>query len=156
MKETGATSRPPPTSRAEILLRAESWLADSVRYDTEGFHDNEFGSYRTDCSGYVSMAWGLPGRPADARGGLNTVDLTRLAVRLDKTELRAGDAVIAAVGGFRDRHATLFARWDGPDFRTYRAYEHAAGIGTVHRRIPYPYERSSENYRPYRNPRFSQ
>lgn len=39
--------------RAVIIARARQWVDDRVGYDPGGSHDG----YRTDCSGYVSMAW---------------------------------------------------------------------------------------------------
>src|SRR5688500_18751737 len=46
-------------TRAQILERAKTWLDARVPYSQSACHRNQYGSYRTDCSGFVSMAWGL-------------------------------------------------------------------------------------------------
>ncbi|WP_199441995.1 hypothetical protein [Umezawaea beigongshangensis] len=114
-------------------------------YSQDAAHTNEFGTYRTDCSGFVAMAWGLPPGP---RGGPNTVDLAATSVPIAKDDLRAGDVLIDANGDRRTRHATLFVAWADAARTRYWAYEQCGGTGAVHRVLPYP----SGGYRPYRHP----
>jgi hypothetical protein len=133
--------RSPVTSAAEVLRRAASWLG--VPYSQDAVHTNEFGTYRTDCSGFVSMAWGVP---PDPRGGPNTVDLAATSVPIAKDELCAGDALIDANGDRTTRHATLFVAWADAARTRYWAYEQRGGAGTVCRVLPYP----DTGYRPYR------
>ncbi|GAA4634421.1 hypothetical protein GCM10023196_075890 [Actinoallomurus vinaceus] len=48
-------------TRAQILKRAQSWVTKKVPYSQDGSspYCNKYGVYRRDCSGFVSMAWGL-------------------------------------------------------------------------------------------------
>ncbi|MEV0403496.1 hypothetical protein [Actinoallomurus sp. NPDC050550] len=45
-------------TRAQMITRAKSWLG-KVWYSQINYHCNKYGNYRQDCSGFVSMAWGL-------------------------------------------------------------------------------------------------
>ncbi|MCP2250382.1 NlpC/P60 family protein [Lentzea aerocolonigenes] len=140
----------PRPSRAfmnDILLRAASWVG--VPYSQEALHTNEHGTYRTDCSGYVSMAWGL----TCARGGLNTVDLVGVSTLITKDELQPGDVLIDANGDRTTRHATIFVGWADVRRESYWAFEQRGGYGTTIRVVPYPYDDRADNYRPYRRPR---
>jgi hypothetical protein len=130
----------------DILIRAASWVG--VPYSQSALHTNEHGTYRTDCSGYVSMAWGL----SSTRGGLNTVDLVAVSEPVAKDELRPGDALIDATGDHTERHATIFVGWADDRRESYWAFEQRGGHGTVIRVVPYPYGDRAENYRAYRRP----
>lgn len=134
----------------DILLRAASWT--DVPYSQNSFHTNEHGTYRTDCSGFASMAWGLPGRPHDPRGGLNTVDLAGISVPIDKRDLLPGDLLIDVTGDRTTRHVTIFVSWADPLRSRYWTYEQCSGFGAVHRVISYPYHGNAAGYRPYRRP----
>lgn len=119
-----------------VIVRARSWLRPSVPYSQTARHRNEYGCYRTDCSGYVSMAWGLPpGR----HGGLDTVGLRAVGVEVTKAELRRGDALIRADGARETRHAALFDEWADDAHTAYHGYEQAGPTGTIHRVIAFPY-----------------
>lgn len=122
----------PMISRGEIVERAESWLQPPVPFGEHRFHQNEYGIYRTDCSGYVSMAWGLPGIPPSRHGGLDTAGLAGVSVQVAKGELRAGDALLAAEAG-----AVIFHEWADVERGHYWGFEQSPG-GTVHRRIAFP------------------
>ncbi|WP_439663453.1 hypothetical protein ACSHWB_19630 [Lentzea sp. HUAS TT2] len=132
----------------DILRRAASWTG--VPYSQNDFHTNEYGTYRTDCSGFASMAWGLPGRPLDPRGGLNTVDLAGISALITKDDLRPGDLLITLTGDRTTRHVTVFCRWADVAHSHYWAYEQCSGHGTVHRIVSYPYLHSASGYHPYR------
>lgn len=43
------------TSRENIMQKAQSWVSKYVPYNQKGSYEG----YRTDCSGFVSMCWGL-------------------------------------------------------------------------------------------------
>ncbi|TDV57355.1 C40 family peptidase [Actinophytocola oryzae] len=134
-----------PIRRSEIIERAESWLRPSVPYHTTKFHHNEFGIYRTDCSGYVSMAWGLPAR----RGGLDTLGLASVSEPIERDELRAGDVLLRTEGSRLIRHVAVFHEWTGEDRTAYWGFEQSGGAGTVHRMVTYPYG-GLEHYLPRR------
>lgn len=146
------TSRVPGrlTSRAEIIERAESWLRRPVAYGQNKFHANEYGIYRADCSGYVSMAWGMPGRPEDRHGGLDTVGLAGASVEISQGELVAGDVLIRTDGTNLTRHVVLFAGWADEAGEKYWGYEQAGGTRTALRLVTHPYETSPELYVPRR------
>src|SRR4051794_6689119 len=47
-------------TRQQIQQRASTWL-NLVTYSQSRCYTNANGDYRTDCSGYVAMSWGLSG-----------------------------------------------------------------------------------------------
>jgi hypothetical protein len=138
----------PRIAREQVIERAESWLHPSVAYSQHDFHTTEHGTYRTDCSGYVSMAWGLPGKPPNRHGGLDTVGLASVSFVIERHELCAGDVLIRTDGTNLTRHVTIFDKWASGD--TYWGFEQAGGTGTVHRVIAYPYESAGELYSAFR------
>jgi hypothetical protein len=140
----------PRISRNQVIERARSWLAPSVSYSQIAFHDNEYGRYRTDCSGYVSMAWALPGKPPNLHGGLDTVGLAAVSYEIGKDELRPGDVLLRMVGTNLTRHVVIFAAWTGINRTAYWGYEQAGGIGTTYRVITYPYEHGANHYQQHR------
>lgn len=137
-------------SRDEIIGRAQSWLRPSVRYHQDSLHSNEHGTYRRDCSGYVSMAWGLPGAPPDLRGGLDILELASVGFDIIKTELLPGDALLRTDGTRDTRHVVIFERWADDERRGYWGFEQSRQYGTVHRVVHYPYEERASKYRPFR------
>lgn len=90
--------------RNEILTRGKSWLDEKVPYSQSATHTNKFGTYRTDCSGYVSMAWGL-------KSSLTTHTLPGASTEVSSDDLQPGDALIKNSDG--TNHAALFVRWEG-------------------------------------------
>lgn len=94
----GTTAEDRVTSRSETDVRSRSWLDAQVPYSQQSCYQNEYGSYRTDCSGYVSMAWGLT-------HSRTTVTLRDVATEIPRADLRPGDALTNA------NHAALFVRW---------------------------------------------
>ncbi|MFJ6700013.1 hypothetical protein ACIQM4_28735 [Streptomyces sp. NPDC091272] len=88
--------------RGEVMDRAWSWVAERVPYGQSGCYENEFGCYRPDCSGYVSMAWNLP-------TSLTTWDLWNVTVDVPANDLQPGDILLRDSGGID--HVALFARW---------------------------------------------
>ncbi|MFE9746909.1 hypothetical protein ACFYOT_18565 [Saccharothrix saharensis] len=94
----GTTEADRATSHTEALTRSQSWLDERVPYSQQACHENEHGSYRTDCSGYVSLAWGLT-------HSRTTTTLRDVATEVPRADLRPGDALVAPY------HAALFVRW---------------------------------------------
>jgi hypothetical protein len=45
--------------RSTIKKRGWSWVKAKVPYSQTSYHCNGYGTYRQDCSGFVSLAWGL-------------------------------------------------------------------------------------------------
>ncbi|MDN0201142.1 VCBS repeat-containing protein [Streptomyces sp. S.PNR 29] len=142
--EAAALAAAPLISRQEVITRAQSWLRPSVPYSQTATHRNEYGTYRTDCSGYVSMAWGLPGP------GPNTVGLLDHSYPIAKGDLKTGDILLDAQGDANTRHVVLFDRWADSAQTSYWGYEQAGDTGTVYRKIPYPYFSTPSDFKPYR------
>ncbi|CCH30162.1 hypothetical protein ABZ816_38225 [Actinosynnema sp. NPDC047251] len=86
------------TSRSETQTRSQSWLDQRVPYSQQACHRNDFGDYRTDCSGYLSMAWGLT-------HSRTTSTLHEVATEVPRADLLPGDALV------HHNHAALFIRW---------------------------------------------
>jgi hypothetical protein len=120
-----------------VFARARSWLTawpggGPVPYLSSNAHGDLFGDYRRDCSGYVSMALGLPGP------GLDTITLAEHSTIIGKTDLQPGDLMIKPAPGGAG-HVVLFAGWTDNSMSSYFGYEQSGEGGTHYRRIPFPY-----------------
>ncbi|MFB6807079.1 hypothetical protein ACFCWL_10165, partial [Streptomyces sp. NPDC056387] len=90
-------------TRSEVIERAKYWLGKGLTYNQGGSYPDSDGKYyRTDCSGYVSMAWHLT-------SSLNTVGIGDSADtrEIPRSELKAGDVL----NSYYD-HVILFDKWD--------------------------------------------
>src|SRR5437879_3461511 len=65
-------------TRGVIISRAKTWVSAQIPYSQVNYYNG----YREDCSGYVSMAWGL-GTP-----GLTTYTLPSVSYQIDKVALQ--------------------------------------------------------------------
>jgi hypothetical protein len=122
--------------RRAILARADHWVGQHVPYSQETWHEG----YRTDCSGFVSMCWGL-------RDSMVTSTLPQISHRIAKEDLRAGDILNntdVATG-----HVVLFDRWADYAHTSYVGYE-LCPQGTIHHVLPYPYYPGFGDFEPYR------
>ncbi|MFC4530950.1 hypothetical protein [Sphaerisporangium dianthi] len=133
-----------PVTRSQMIARAKTWnpgTSKRVPYSQNKTH----GGYRTDCSGYVSMALGL------AKPGPITVGLAKSAYtrRIQLSELRRGDLIIDAIGSNTTRHVVIFDRWANSGHSSYWAYEQRGSYGTDYRTRSYGLSSGSE-YKPYR------
>lgn len=139
----GLPSNYPVVSPGLAVARAAGWLTASnggpVPYSMSrcfpGFTPTYCVApkYRTDCSGFVSMALGLP-------TSLVTGDMVKpwFSTPLTRDQLQRGDILVnPSPGG--NGHVVLFDRWDGIDHSRYFAYEQSGDGGTHYRSIPYPY-----------------
>jgi hypothetical protein len=131
-------------SRAKIIANAKTWhphTARRVPYSQSRTHNG----YRTDCSGYASMALQL-GKP-----GLNTVGLAASSVstRIRMSQLKQGDLVIDATGTSNTRHVVIFEKWANSAHTSYWEYEQRGGYGTDHRTRSYGLSSGSQ-YHAYR------
>jgi hypothetical protein len=129
-------------SGKNALDRAQSWVTTGVPYSMSGSYTNEYGAYRTDCSGFVSMAWGLG-------SSYTTVTLPSVSFPIPAEELQPGDIVLNTAPG-ASGHVVLFAGW-ADDARTrYYAYEQSPRSGASFTEIPYPYWPGHGEFAPYR------
>lgn len=131
--------------RQNIIDRAKHWTDQGVPYDmTKYAADPDGVNYRTDCSGFVSMAWGLD-------TSLSTVTLPEVAHEIPKDDLQPGDILLKGGPGTAGAagHVTIFNGWANAERTAYHGLEQAGGTGAVERVISYPYEQDA-SYVPYR------
>ncbi len=135
------------TSRAEILRRAQGWVDQKVPYSMTKYWSD---GYRQDCSGFVSMAWGLG-------SSQTTWTLPDFADRISKDDLQPGDALIYnnAKDPQDGSHTVLFGGWVDAAHTKYTALEQTRP-GTTERSTPYAYWSNSGKYVPYRYKGLSQ
>ncbi|GAB1644085.1 hypothetical protein KRMM14A1259_45080 [Krasilnikovia sp. MM14-A1259] len=131
-------------TRDQVLTRARSWFAvGGVPYSQDRCYQNQYGDYRTDCSGFVSMAWGLGGKGS----GHWTGNLLDRAYQIPRANLQPGDALLRHVGDKNLDHVALFVRWaDAAHTRPY-VYEQTGSRDTVEDEWS---ESQAANYTPVR------
>jgi len=114
-------------ARAEILMRAESWIVLGVPYGS--FDDNPlndyFDGYRADCSGFISMAWQLK-NSTGGKFSATTVSLGNYATEIPFEELLSGD-VINNQRGDKKGHVVMFVSWLNDDQTRFVAFEENGG-----------------------------
>jgi hypothetical protein len=124
-------------------VRAQSWVEAGVPYSQSHRHTNQYGTYRQDCSGYVSMAWALT-------SSYTTSTLPEISYRITPADLRRGDVLLhkATPGG--SGHVVLFDKWANSAHTSYLGYEESPSTGATHHVLPYPYWSGHGTYLPYR------
>ncbi|WP_308030120.1 hypothetical protein [Streptomyces sp. CoH27] len=133
--------RLPATTRTAIIKRAKVWAAAQVPYSMSAYWSD---GYRQDCSGYVSMAWGL---------GTNewTGSLGQFGVKITKKELEPGDILLYHNPDDPERgsHVVIFGGWTDYTRTYYTVYEQTPPH-TRSQATPYPYWSNTDKYVPYR------
>ncbi|MFF9977798.1 C40 family peptidase [Streptomyces erythrochromogenes] len=127
-------------TRSSVIARAKSWVGIGLRYSGGGRH----GGYRTDCSGFVSMAWDL-----DSSLLTNTFGPRGVTEQISKGELKAGDALLdddSGAGG----HIVLFEKWVDSGRTKYWGFDFTPS-GVHHRVYDYPYYDGYGPFVPVRN-----
>jgi|GEM_PF-865552 len=106
--------------------------------------------YRTDCSGFASMALNLRTSTGAPRA-LDSRSLLSVLKPIGKTDLRAGDIVLRPKGSnVAYGHAVVFVAWTDATLKSYWSYEESGGSGrTITRKVPYPFFNES-GFAPYR------
>ncbi|MEK2487940.1 peptidoglycan-binding protein [Kitasatospora purpeofusca] len=142
--ETGTEERAAsaqPVTRASIIERAQRWVDQKVPYSMSRYWSD---GYRQDCSGFVSMAWGLG-------SSQTTWTLPDFAERITKAELQPGDVLIHndPASPRSGSHVTVFGGWTDSARTRYVAYEQTSP-GATKRVTPYAYWSNSATYLPYR------
>ncbi|MFH0519647.1 peptidoglycan-binding protein [Streptomyces sp. M41] len=136
-----APVKTPATTRAEIIKRAKKWVAAKVPYSMSRYWSD---GYRQDCSGFVSMAWNLPGNEW-------TGSLHQYGVRIAREDLQPGDILLFhnPADPEKGSHVVIFGGWTDYTHSHYVAYEstrpHARRLVT-----PYAYWSHSDRYLAYR------
>lgn len=137
----GRPAKPTAITRTEIINRAKTWVAAKVPYSMSAYWSD---GYRQDCSGYVSMAWQLPGNEW-------TGSLAQYAEKISKEELQPGDILLFrnASDPENGSHVTIFGGWTDEAHTHYTAYEQTHPH-TRRASTPYAYWNNSTRYVPYR------
>ena len=110
-------------TRDEIERRAMSWFTGTpVAYCTAHAWRNKYGQYRTDCSGFLAMAWHTKlmyptGQLYNYPEWFPDIDYT-----VGWNALKKGDALV------RDGHIVLFLEYPGGD-KSQIMYIHQTGFG---------------------------
>lgn len=87
-------------SRATVVSRGKVWTSVNAPYSQTACRSDGHGSnYRTDCSGFVSMSWGL-------KGSYTTSTLPSVATRIARVNLQPGDMM-----DLPSTHAVIFTGW---------------------------------------------
>jgi hypothetical protein len=98
-----ATAYPagPPISVQTMLSRAADWISAQVPYSQVDYYSDLYGTYRQDCSGFVSMAW-------DLDYSLTTSSLPTVATEVTTglSGIAPGDIILKA-----GDHVFLFVEW---------------------------------------------
>ncbi|MGW7606332.1 peptidoglycan-binding protein [Streptomyces sp. NPDC054766] len=137
----GEAVRAPATTRAEIYKRVMTWINAQVPYSVDDYWRD---GYRQDCSGFVSMAWNLPGNEW-------TGSLDSFGVKITRDRLQPGDILLFHNPDNPEKgsHVVIFGGWTDYTHTQYIAYEqtppHARKQST-----PYAYWTNSDHYVPYR------
>lgn len=118
-------------SGSEIIERAQTWVDAGVGYQAGGTYTNQYGTYRTDCSGFVSMALGL-------QTSYVTGTLVDVSFPIAKDALAPGDIINNPASGTAG-HVVLFAGWADDAQTRYIGYEESPSGGAHVSEIPYPY-----------------
>ncbi|WP_425824776.1 peptidoglycan-binding protein [Streptomyces fractus] len=119
----------------QIIARAMTWVDAGIPYSQSDYYHG----YRTDCSGFVSMAWGL-------NTNAWTGNLTNYASSISESQLQPGDVLLSQSAG----HVVIFDGWANSSHTQYYAIEESGDNGAVKHAIPYPYYSSTTGYMPYR------
>ncbi|HWC22225.1 MAG TPA: peptidase inhibitor family I36 protein [Flexivirga sp.] len=123
---------------ATVISRAKVWVDAGVPYSQTHYYQG----YREDCSGYVSMAWGL------AKPGTTTSAMPNYGKYITKSALRTGDVLLNSNVGSQG-HVVIFQKWANTAHTSYWAYEESGSHGAVHRINPYPYYSGYGTFKPF-------
>ncbi|MFI5807700.1 peptidoglycan-binding protein [Streptomyces sp. NPDC051561] len=136
-----ATPKLKPATRADIVMRAKTWVAAKVPYSMDKYWKD---GYRQDCSGYVSMAWGLSGNEW-------TGSLAEYGVKVPRDQLQPGDILLFhnADDPHDGSHVTIFGGWTDYTHDHYLAYEQTRPT-TRKQATPIGYWKNAERYVGYR------
>lgn len=136
--------------RREVLQRARFWVDQRVHYLTrDGVHpatapDPAGRSYRTDCSGFVCMAWHAGTEPS-------TAEFDSIGYGIARADLLPGDALLwKGIGGYGPDggHVVVFAGWTSLD--GYLGYDLRGGNRACGEPMPFPYRHGDPRYVPWR------
>ena len=105
-------------TRDSVLARGQTWVNNPVPYSQSKY----YGGYRTDCSGYVSMAW-------QTGTSWTTATMHDISVQIPKEQLQPGDVLLKASTSTSTGHVRLFYGWADEAHTSYVAYEETRYTG---------------------------
>ncbi|CAG7964990.1 hypothetical protein N7519_007138 [Penicillium mononematosum] len=143
----GSSSYQGKISRKEILSRGQYWVSRHVPYSMSDYYPDPQGrKYRTDCSGFVSMALHA------ASPGASTVSLPDIAKSISWDDIKPGDFVgtLGAGTGGAAGHVTLFKSWADSSKKEYNTLECRGTYGCVAYKRPVGWKVGSYTAKPYR------
>lgn len=126
-----------PISRKEIMARGDYWIQQGIPYSMERTEPDQNGrQYRTDCSGFVAMAYHA------TSPGANTVSLPEIAEAINWEDLKEGDMVgtLGEGTGGANGHVVLFKSWIDDSMQEFNTIECKGTDGCVAwtRAVNYP------------------
>ncbi|MGW2086705.1 peptidoglycan-binding protein [Streptomyces sp. NPDC001880] len=138
---TTTTPKLRKSSRADIINRAKKWVSAGVPYSMVKYWPD---GYRQDCSGFVSMAWNLPGNEW-------TGSLAAFGTRIARKDLQPGDILLFhnPADPSKGSHVTIFGGWTDHTHTHYTAYEQTKPH-TRKKKTPMAYWTNSAHYVAYR------
>lgn len=138
---TTTTPKLRKTTRADIIKRAKKWVSAEVPYSMVKYWPD---GYRQDCSGFVSMAWNLPGNEW-------TGSLAAFGTRIARSDLQPGDILLFhnPADPSKGSHVTIFGGWTDSTHTYYTAYEQTKPH-TRKKTTPMAYWSNSGSYVAYR------
>ncbi|MDG6104124.1 hypothetical protein Daura_12205 [Dactylosporangium aurantiacum] len=110
-------------TRSEVMSRVRDWYgrrddADMTYSSTDTAKDVDGDHrYRTDCSGYVAMAWHSDKQPSTYELQDST---DSRAVPISKSQLQPGDILVDNVGD--EHHAVIFQGWNDVSKTSFQYY----------------------------------
>ena len=116
-----------PISRPDIISRGHYWVDKNIPYNQgASYPDPDGHPYRTDCSGFVSMAWHL-----SSSRTTQTLDQRDVSTRIGWDQLQAGDALVYndSADPVNGSHVVLFVGWASST--TINVLEEAGSVGAV-------------------------
>lgn len=143
----GSSSYEGKISRKEIISRGEFWVSRHVPYSMNAEYPDPNGrKYRTDCSGFVSMALHA------YSPGYNTVSLPDIAKPISWEDLQPGDLVgtLGPGTGGAAGHVTLFHSWADSSHKEYNTLECRGTYGCVAYKRAVGWKDGSFTAKPYR------
>ncbi|KAK3994427.1 hypothetical protein QBC44DRAFT_391682 [Cladorrhinum sp. PSN332] len=144
---SGDSSYQGKIKRSEIISRGRYWVNKHVPYSmSRNYPDPKGRNYRTDCSGFVSMALHA------SAPGYNTVSLPSIATPISWSQLKPGDFVgtLGAGTGGAAGHVTLFLSWADSGKTKYNTLECKGGDGCVQYKRSVGWKVGSFTAKPYR------
>lgn len=171
------------TTRSAVIARARTWVVAGVPYSQSRYArldgslvptsatSPQLLGYRTDCSGFVSMALGFKSQKGYPLS-LSTATLDNVLIRIKKNDLQRGDVILRpndlVIDGDRVPygHAVIFVRWVDAAKTRYICYHESgsrdgavaaeirwgtSGFGSAPGFAPYRYAGIDEAVRPADN-----